>query len=87
MQVLRPLVFDPMENQQPQAPLKINQLRGLDLVLEIFRGIGALFGMGILWGLEIVRNRYFQLLDRFNIRARRKRASAFPPGPKQKRAA
>jgi len=53
----------------------------------MFRGIGALLGMGILWALEIVRNRYFRLLDRLNFRPRRKRASAFPPGPKQKRAA
>ena len=76
-----------MENQQPETPIQINQLRGMELVLEILRGIGALFGMGILWGLEIVRNRYFRLLDRLNFRPRRKRASAFPPGPKQKRAA
>lgn len=84
-----------MDNQQPQTPeiprestLKIQQLRGREFALEIVRGIGALSGMAILWGLEIVRDKYFTLLERWNIRPRRKRASAFPPGrPKQKSAA
>ena len=77
-----------MESQQPDTPVKINQLSGSEYVLEVLRVTGALFGMGILWGLEIVRNRYFKLLERLNIKPSRKRASAFPPGPaKQKRAA
>jgi hypothetical protein len=85
-----------MDTQQPQTPqiqnpeptLKIPQLRGFAFVLEILRAIGSLAGMSILWGLEIIRDKFFSVLERWNVRPRRKHASAFPPGrPKQKTAA
>jgi hypothetical protein len=41
--------------------------------------------MALLWGLELIRNSYFRMLDRFNVRPRHKRASAFPPGQPRKR--
>jgi hypothetical protein len=44
-------------------------------------------GLTLLWGLEIVRDSYFRLLDRLNLRPRPKRASAFPPGQPKKRKA
>jgi hypothetical protein len=68
------------------APLEIEQLSTLGYFSELVQGIGLTLGMGILWGLEVVRNAYFRLLDRLNIKPRRKRASAFPPGrPKKHR--
>jgi hypothetical protein len=76
-----------METEQPQEPFKKNELRGWELAAEILRVVGAIFGMAILWTLEIVRDAYFAILDRFNIRPRRKRASAFPPGRPVKRTA
>jgi hypothetical protein len=72
------------EETRPAAPLEIEQLSTLSYVSEFFQGIGIMLGLGILWGLEIVRNAYFRLLDRLNLKPRRRRASAFPPGRPRK---
>jgi len=48
--------------------------------LEALNGIGIAAGMGMLWIMEVVRNRYFKLLDRLNFKPRTRRASPFPPG-------
>lgn len=48
---------------------------------QILRGIGIAFGLGLLWAMESVRNAYFRLLNRWNVKPHRHRhASAFPPG-------
>jgi len=75
------------EETRPPAPLEIEQLSTLSYLSEVVQGTGITLGLGILWGLEIVRNAYFRLLDRLNLKARRRRrASAFPPGrPKKHR--
>jgi hypothetical protein len=75
------------EETRPAAPLEIEQLSTLSYLSEVVQGTGITLGLGILWGLEIVRNAYFRLLDRLNLKARRRRrASAFPPGrPKKHR--
>jgi hypothetical protein len=74
------------EETRPAAPLEIEQLSSLGYLSEVAQGIGITLGLGILWGLEIVRNAYFRLLDRLNLKPRRRRASAFPPGrPKKHR--
>jgi hypothetical protein len=68
------------------APLEIEQLSTLSYFSELAQGVGLTLGIGILWGLEIIRNAYFRMLDRLNIKPRRKRASAFPPGrPRHRR--
>lgn len=67
------------------APLEIEQLSTLSYFSEVAQGTGLTLGLAILWGLETVRNSYFRLLDRLNIKPRRKRASAFPPGRPRKR--
>lgn len=74
------------EETRPPAPLEIEQLSTLSYLSEVVQGIGITLGLGILWGLEIVRNAYFRLLDRLNLKARRRRrrASAFPPGRPRK---
>jgi hypothetical protein len=74
------------EETRPSAPLEIEQLSTLSYLSELVQGIGITLGLGILWGLEIVRNAYFRLLERLNLKPRRRRASAFPPGrPKKHR--
>jgi hypothetical protein len=75
-----------METTQEKArvDVRIEPLRGLPLALEIVGGIGRSLGLTLLWGLEIVRDAYFRQLDRFNVRPRHKRASAFPPGQAKK---
>jgi hypothetical protein len=76
-----------METAQEKAPVevRIQPLRGLPLALEIAGGVGRTLGLTLLWGLEIVRDSYFRLLDRLNVRPRHKRASAFPPGQPKRR--
>jgi len=76
-----------MESTEEKARVDvlIEPLRGLPLALEIAGGIGRTLGLTLLWGLEIVRDSYFRLLDRLNVRPRHKRASAFPPGEPKKR--
>ncbi len=76
-----------METGHEQQPItiEIKPLRGGSFVKEVARGVGVSLGMALLWGLELIRNGYFRMLDRFNVRPRHKRASAFPPGQPRKR--
>ena len=78
-----------METSEQKAPIeiRIQPLRGLPLVKEVAGAVGRALGLTLFWGLEIVRDSYFHLLDRLNVRPRRKRASAFPPGQPKKRKA
>jgi hypothetical protein len=72
--------------EKTRADVRIEELRGLPLAIEVVGGVGRTLGLTLLWGLEIVRDSYFRLLDRLNVRPRHKRASAFPPGqPKKQR--
>jgi hypothetical protein len=72
--------------EKARADVRIEELRGLPLAIEVVGGVGRTLGLTLLWGLEIVRDSYFRLLDRLNVRPRHKRASAFPPGqPKKQR--
>jgi|GEM_PF-1167135 len=65
--------------------LEIEQLTTWGFVKELIQGIGLTLGMTILWVLEVFRNAYFRMLDRLNVKPRRrKRASAFPPGRPRK---
>jgi hypothetical protein len=76
-----------MDEQTP-TPRKQDELSGIAFIGAVLRGIGATLGLAILWALEIVRDRFFRLLDRLNFWPRRKRATAFPPGrPKHRSAA
>jgi len=78
-----------METAEDKArvEVRIQPLRGARLVGEVAGGVGRALGLTLFWGLEIVRDSYFRLLDRLNVRPRRKRASAFPPGQPKKRKA
>jgi len=72
----------PMSQQlEPtEAPFEVEKLGWRDFFMELIQAIGVTVGLALLWGLEIIRNRFFRLLDRLNIKPRRRRASAFPPG-------
>ena len=73
--------------EKARVEIRIEPLRGLPLVKEVAGAVGRALGLTLLWGLEIVRDWYFRLLDRLNVRPRPKRASAFPPGQPKKRKA
>lgn len=74
------------EAQSREAPFAPERLTKRQFVGQIFAGIGIAAGLALLWVMETVRNAYFGLLDRLNLKARRRRASAFPPGkPRRKR--
>jgi hypothetical protein len=78
-----------MDHAEEKAPVevRVQPLSGGELALEIVGGIGRTLGLTLFWGLEIVRDFYFRMLDRLNVRARHKRASAFPPGKPKRRQA
>ncbi len=67
------------------SPVEIQRLTAWKLVREVFAGVGIVLGLALLWGLETVRNGYFLLLERLNLRPRARRGSAFPPGRPRKR--
>jgi hypothetical protein len=75
--------MDPV--QKIEEPLELDKLTFGDTVWEILHGIGIVLGMTLLWSLEVVRNRFFRVLDRMNQGSRPRRASAFPPGRPRKR--
>ena len=51
---------------------------------SILYGVGVSLGLALLWFMEVVRNIFFRALDRLNVKPRRGRASAFPPGQPRK---
>ena len=60
------------------------QLKPIEVALEVLHGVGITLGLSLLWAMEAVRDRVFRLLDRFNSRPRRRPVSAFPPGQPRK---
>jgi len=70
------------ESPEPkQFAINSEELSWGGFVSELIQGIGKMAGLGLLWGLESVRNVFFKTLDRLNIKARpSRRVSAFPPG-------
>jgi len=85
--MLRHLVLVAMETREEKAPVEVHiaPFSGRELVLEVAGGVGRALGLTLFWGLEIIRDAYFRVLDRLNVRPRHKRASAFPPGQPRKR--
>ncbi len=75
--------------EQKQLPLEAEYLGVGGYFLELLHGIGVMLGLGLLWSLEAVRNVFFTVLDRLNVKARpHRRVSAFPPGsPRRRKAA
>ena len=73
------------ELQFPESPPDRVRLKPVEVVFEIFSGLGIALGLSILWVMEVVRDAAFYLLDRANVQPRTCRASAFPPGQPRKR--
>lgn len=80
-------MVDPVQDkgQISQEPYTPETLSRIGVVGSVLYGIGVSLGLALLWLMEIVRNIYFRALDRLNIKPRRRRASAFPPGQPRKR--
>lgn len=67
-------------------PLEPERMPVGEFLLQVLYGIGVTMGLALLWFMEVVRDAYFRLLDRLNVKPRRRtRASAFPPGQPRKR--
>lgn len=75
----------PVEGPLIEEPLVVEQLSTSGFLLYILHGVGVTLGLCLLWSLEAVRNGFFRLLDRMNLKARVRKASAFPPGQPRKR--
>ena len=74
--------------EQKQLPLNSEELGIGGYFVELFHGIGVMLGLALLWSLEAVRNIFFGILDRLNVKARpHRRVSAFPPGSPRRRKA
>ena len=63
----------------------VRPLSTFGFLFYILHGTGVALGLCLLWVLEAVRNNFFRLLDRMNIKPRVRKASAFPPGQPRKR--
>jgi hypothetical protein len=70
--------------QNSDAPFAVEQLGWRATLSEIGIGIAITLGLALLWILENVRNAFFGWLDRFGVKERPHRASAFPPGRPRK---
>ncbi len=66
--------------ESSELHVETRPLSKAQFVWQLIQGIGIALGLGLLSVMEIVRNWYFRLLDRLNVKARRRRASPFPPG-------
>ncbi len=71
---------DVQENQANQANVEVEPIKGFGFFAEILNGLGVLLGLALLWLLEGIRNSFFRLLDRMNLKPRPRRGTAFPPG-------
>jgi hypothetical protein len=62
----------------------VDRLGRWDATVEIITAIAVTVGLTLLWGLELLRNAFFGLLDRLNLKPRARKGSAFPPGRPRK---
>lgn len=68
-----------------QEPFELERLSRGEHFRQVLYGLGVALGLSLLWLMEIARNALFHLLDRLNLKPRRRRrASAFPPGRPRK---
>lgn len=75
-------------SEQKQLPVDPYHLGVSGYLVEVIHGTAVMMGLALLWSLEGVRNVFFRLLDRWNIRSRPPRkVSAFPPGQPRRRKA
>jgi hypothetical protein len=79
-------MVDPVQEQAriSQEPYVPEPLGAGGFFGSVLYGIGVSLGLALLWFMEVVRNIFFRALDRLNVKPRRGRASAFPPGQPRK---
>src|SRR5260370_34952111 len=70
----------PDDVEKKEVRPEYDELRTPSLVQEVFTGIGIASVLALLWAFEAMRDRYFRLLDRMNVRPRSHQGSAFPAG-------
>src|SRR5260370_26762484 len=68
----------PDDVEKKEVRPEYDKLRTPSLVQEVFTGIGIASGLALLWAFEAMRDRYFRLLDRMNVRLWSHRASSSP---------
>lgn len=67
--------------ENPGINFEPERFTTLEFLSQMLQGIGIAVGLAMLWLMETVRNSYFRLLDRMNVKPRRSRKiSPFPPG-------
>jgi hypothetical protein len=67
--------------ENPGINFEPERFTTLEFLSQMLQGIGIAVGLALLWLMETVRNSYFRLLDRMNVKPRRSRKiSPFPPG-------
>ena len=76
------LMADDIEKTETRP--EYDELRWPSLIKEVFAGIGIASGLALLWAFEAMRDRYFRVLDRMNVRPWPHRGSAFPAGRPRK---
>jgi hypothetical protein len=73
-------------SEQKLLPPEAEYLGVRGYFIELLHGVGVMAGLGLLWSLESVRNVFFNVLDRLNVKARpHRKVSAFPPGSPRRR--
>ena len=84
--ILAPSVEAQMAHEIEKAQVRsgYDELSTSELIKEVLAGIGIATGLALLWTFEAMRDRYFELLDRMNVRPRSHRGSAFPAGRPRK---
>lgn len=70
---------------EPETEFTPEPMKRLQFFNQVLQGLLIALGLGVLWLMESVRNVFFDLLDRFNRKARGRKASAFPPGRPRRR--
>lgn len=77
-----------MQEPKPTEELKITPepIGKAEFIFDVIQAVAVMFGLALLWLLEVIRNIFFRVLDRLNIKSDPRRASAFPPGRPKKRA-
>ena len=75
----------PTEDSIVEKAVVVRPLSAEGFLLYVLHGVGVTLGLCLLWIMEAARNSFFRLLDRSNVRARVRKASAFPPGQPRKR--
>ena len=71
--------------EKARVEVHIEPLSGLPLIREVAGGVGRTLGLTLLWGLEIVRDSYFRLLDRLmSVRATNAQARSRQANPKNR---